>query len=540
MISRAIVVRLAILSAIIGFSLLVWSSMAGSSLAAPEYLLPIDSGTPIYVTQGNNTPDHSAANGSQYAFDFAIVGSHSFSTLAVRGGKVIGVRTDSTVQCRDSNERADGTSLPDCWKQANYVLVDQGDGTSALYMHLQSGSPAVQVNQEVSTGQVVGSAGSTGWSTGIHLHFQVEKTPSADAVRLASAGWWWTSSVPVAFSDRDVLSKNPDGVPTSRAADNPYKSDNSTKNVTPATASGSGVIAYIGVDGRSIWAVSPDGSGNKKVMDTGARVEQIAWSPDGKTLAYLTSSGQGEYFPSLVSPVLQLIDVASGHARQVTTDKPIRAIAFFPEGNRLAAISDVLPQGQINESMSEILSVDLTTGATSHLINSYSQSYGLAVASNGQELYVGANAGWQCGSVRRLTVASGGPSSPSANRQDAANIEGLDGSPIYVDFSRDGRRTAYTVRSSCGFGATTSVVVQDATTPGFPPALFKNPDRRYLSATLSPDGQDVAAAAVSANDSSQASPSILFMHVGGRVNARVPAQGSGPAWQPVAAPIIIK
>jgi len=55
----------------------------------------------------------------------------------------------------------------------NYVVVDHGNGYRTLYAHLASGSISVGAGQVVSQGQRLGTMGSTGRSTGIHLHFEV-------------------------------------------------------------------------------------------------------------------------------------------------------------------------------------------------------------------------------------------------------------------------------------------------------------------------------------------------------------------------------
>ncbi len=53
------------------------------------------------------------------------------------------------------------------------VLIDHGSGLSTMYAHCSR--TAVSPDDVVSRGQVIGYVGSTGWSTGPHLHFGVRK-----------------------------------------------------------------------------------------------------------------------------------------------------------------------------------------------------------------------------------------------------------------------------------------------------------------------------------------------------------------------------
>lgn len=59
----------------------------------------------------------------------------------------------------------------------NYVVIDHHDGTYTLYAHGQAGSICVSPDQSVSQGQQIMKVGSTGNSTGAHLHFEVRVSP---------------------------------------------------------------------------------------------------------------------------------------------------------------------------------------------------------------------------------------------------------------------------------------------------------------------------------------------------------------------------
>ena len=57
------------------------------------------------------------------------------------------------------------------YSYGNYVVIDHGNGNSTLYAHMSS--RAVSEGQMVTQGQVIGYVGTTGSSTGNHLHFEV-------------------------------------------------------------------------------------------------------------------------------------------------------------------------------------------------------------------------------------------------------------------------------------------------------------------------------------------------------------------------------
>lgn len=67
----------------------------------------------------------------------------------------------------------------------NFVKIDHGNGLTTAYAHIVSGGMRVSNGQQVSVGQVIALVGTTGTSTGCHLHFEVRN--------------WGTATDPVAF-----------------------------------------------------------------------------------------------------------------------------------------------------------------------------------------------------------------------------------------------------------------------------------------------------------------------------------------------------
>jgi len=57
------------------------------------------------------------------------------------------------------------------WSYGNYVLIDHGGGIATLYAH--NSSLSVKSGDKVTQGQVIAKCGSTGQSSGNHVHFEI-------------------------------------------------------------------------------------------------------------------------------------------------------------------------------------------------------------------------------------------------------------------------------------------------------------------------------------------------------------------------------
>jgi murein DD-endopeptidase MepM/ murein hydrolase activator NlpD len=120
---------------------------------------------PAKLTQGAHGVTHRGR--MEYAMDFkAAIGTPVY---AMRSGRVIGLedRFPDSGGGRENIHRF------------NYVLIEHEGGYRSAYLHLQQKFRSwvtLKVGDRVKAGQLIAFSGNSGWSTGPHLHIEVQKS----------------------------------------------------------------------------------------------------------------------------------------------------------------------------------------------------------------------------------------------------------------------------------------------------------------------------------------------------------------------------
>lgn len=121
------------------------------------FIKPVNS----YVTTGM----YYSSGGYHGAVDFGAGGVNGMPVYAVADGYVVMTRALTT-------------------SYGNYIIIAHANGLYTLYAHGQAGSIAVSEGQTVKQGQQIMRVGSTGNSTGPHLHFEVRTSPGTYSCRV--------------------------------------------------------------------------------------------------------------------------------------------------------------------------------------------------------------------------------------------------------------------------------------------------------------------------------------------------------------------
>ncbi len=127
-----------------------YTEYSSGSASESGFLTPLPSGTWV-VTDGFGPRTHPITGAYSNHTGVDLAANSGTNVYASKSGTVVTAAVSSAY--------------------GNYVVISHGSGQATLYAHMSS--MLVATGDYVAQGQTIGYVGSTGWSTGPHLHFEV-------------------------------------------------------------------------------------------------------------------------------------------------------------------------------------------------------------------------------------------------------------------------------------------------------------------------------------------------------------------------------
>lgn len=133
-------------------------------------------GTPVATSITSTYDEDRVINGqadTHTGMDIAVYADYGVvNVIAAQSGKVI--------LAKDSPDCPSNTEVVPCNGSGygNYVKIEDASGVVIIYAHMHQGTITVKEGDYVEQGQVIGKVGSSGKSTGAHLHFEVRVNDS--------------------------------------------------------------------------------------------------------------------------------------------------------------------------------------------------------------------------------------------------------------------------------------------------------------------------------------------------------------------------
>ena len=242
-------------------SKLDWSGAGGTAVIRP--LLPVTPGTPLtspfgYRDIGIGTNDHLGTDWG---------GSRGNPIFATMSGVVVKSQYDSS--------------------RGNYVIVKHThDQYYSTYQHLLSDS--VNVGDNVAQGQTIAAMGTTGDSTGVHLHFAISTTPYGSYADDGNAGVFIDPEIylqsEIVIGGGGVVDARPSGGLVNDAAPQTYTTEEGVKMILYTVKNGDtlgAIAAKHGVGVNNILRLQPVAISNKNLIMPG---DIITFTADPKPL----------------------------------------------------------------------------------------------------------------------------------------------------------------------------------------------------------------------------------------------------------------
>ncbi len=119
-----------------------------------------------------------------------VSGTHNGIDIGVPDGTALKTALSGTVTATGNT---DGGG---CYSYGKWILIKHENGLSTLYAHLSS--IGVSAGDIVSTGEIIGYSGRTGYATGPHLHFTVYATQGVRVQQYSSSINCKNATIPIA------------------------------------------------------------------------------------------------------------------------------------------------------------------------------------------------------------------------------------------------------------------------------------------------------------------------------------------------------
>ena len=131
--------------------------------------------------------DHYITRGFDFISDIYVMGDNGIRLHAALDL----VRLQGDTAGRAILAVADGIVVGDAWDMYSgyFIILEHEGGWRSTYRHLATDAPPV-VGHPIMQGQVIGTVGSTGLSSGPHLHFDLWHRQPQDSTAHAKVGWW--------------------------------------------------------------------------------------------------------------------------------------------------------------------------------------------------------------------------------------------------------------------------------------------------------------------------------------------------------------